>query len=246
MGAQESSERIPQHIAIIMDGNGRWAKKRGMPRTYGHKKGAETVRHVVEECANFGIKYLTLFGFSTENWSRPVEEVSELMSLIRYYIKSNAAELHKNGIRLRVIGERHRLEDDVIKIIESVEELTAQNTRLTLTIAFSYGARQELLHAVQKIAHMVELGEIEPKNISIDDISNNLMTANIPDPDLLIRTSGELRISNFLLWQIAYAELIFVDTLWPDFGRTEIDYAIAEFNRRERRFGGVSTTDQNK
>lgn len=245
MDAQEDSERIPQHIAIIMDGNGRWAKKRGMPRTYGHKKGAETVRLVVEECAKSGIKYLTLFGFSTENWSRPTEEVSELMGLIRYYIKSNAAELHKNGIRLRIIGERHRLEDDVIKIIESVEELTAQNTRLTLTIAFSYGARQELLCAVQKIAHKVALGEIEPENISMDNISSNLMTADIPDPDLLIRTSGELRISNFLLWQIAYAELVFVDTLWPDFGRTEIDYAIAEFNRRERRYGSVITSNQN-
>ncbi len=230
---------IPQHVAIIMDGNGRWAQRRGLPRTAGHKQGAETVRRVVEEAANLGIRYLTLFGFSTENWSRPAEEVRALMGLMRYYVRSNVAELHKNGVRLRVIGERERLSPDVLKVVESAEETTAACDRINLTIAFSYGARQELVLAMRKLAGDVQAGRLSPADINADTISANLLTADLPDPDLLIRSSGEQRISNFLLWQIAYAELVFVDTLWPDFGRADLDFALAEYNRRERRLGGL-------
>ena len=231
----------PQHVAIIMDGNGRWAKKRAMPRTYGHKHGAETVRRVVEEAADIGIKYLTLFGFSSENWSRPEEEVSELMRLMRHYIRGNLADLDKNGVRLRIIGDRSRLDPDILETIENAEKTTAKNDRLHLTIAFSYGARQELVCAVQDIARHVKEGTLSPEEITENTIGNHLMTAGIPDPDLLIRTSGEQRISNFLLWQVAYAEFLFVDTLWPDFSRADLDYAVAEYNRRDRRFGGLKS-----
>ena len=235
-----SHRRIPQHVAIIMDGNGRWAKKRGMPRTFGHKKGAETVRKVVEEATNLGIKYLTLFGFSTENWNRPVEEVTELMGLMRHYVRSNVADLQKNGVRLRIIGERHRISQDVLEVIESAEQLTAHNDKIHLTIAFSYGARQELVAAAQKLAFEVQAGHLQPDEIDQTRFNHALMTSDLPDPDLLIRTSGEKRISNFLLWQLAYTELSFIDTLWPDFGRQDLEAAIDDFNGRERRFGAVS------
>jgi undecaprenyl diphosphate synthase len=233
-------ERIPQHVAIIMDGNGRWAKRRGLPRTLGHRQGAETVRRAVETATDLGIKYLTLFGFSTENWSRPAEEVGELMSLMRHYLRGNVAELHEKGVRLRIIGERERLEPDVLKIVESAEQTTAGNGRIHLTIAFSYGARQEMVLAARRLAEEVRAGRMTPEQIDQAAISQRLLTADLPDPDLLIRTSGEQRISNFLLWQLAYTELVFVDTLWPDFSRTDLDHAIQEFNKRERRYGGVA------
>lgn len=235
----DEQQTVPRHIAIIMDGNGRWAQKRGMPRVFGHRQGAETVRRVVEAAADAGVQYLTLFGFSTENWSRPQEEVQELMGLLRYYVRSNVAELHKNGVRLRVIGERERIERDVLDIIEQAETLTASNTRLHLTIAFSYGARQEIVLAMRKLAEDVQAGKLAPEDIDTSSVGNALLTADLPDPDLLIRTSGEQRISNFLLWQIAYAELVFTDTLWPDFGKSDLDDAIRIFQSRDRRFGGV-------
>ncbi len=235
----EQQKPVPRHIAIIMDGNGRWAQKRGLPRTLGHRQGAETVRRVVEAAADAGVKYLTLFGFSTENWSRPPDEVRELMSLMRHYVRGNVADLHKNGVRLRIIGERERIDADVLEIVEQAEQLTSTNDRLHLTIAFSYGARQEIVMAARKLAADVQAGKLIPEEIDASTVNSALLTADLPDPDLLIRTSGEQRISNFLLWQLAYAELVFVDTLWPDFGKTELNEAIRAYQGRDRRFGGV-------
>lgn len=235
----EQQQPVPRHIAIIMDGNGRWAQKRGLPRTLGHRQGAETVRRVVEAAAEAGVKYLTLFGFSTENWSRPAEEVRELMSLMRHYVRGNVADLHKNGVRLRIIGERERIDSDVLAIVEQAEQLTSTNDRLHLTIAFSYGARQEIVMAVRKLAADVQAGRLVPEEIDVSTVNSALLTADLPDPDLLIRTSGEQRISNFLLWQLAYAELVFVDTFWPDFGQAELNEAIRTYQGRDRRFGGV-------
>lgn len=236
----DAKQRIPQHVAIIMDGNGRWAQKRMMPRTLGHRQGAETVRKTVEAAADLGIKYLTLFGFSTENWNRPADEVSELMSLMRHYVRGNIAELHEKGVRLRIIGERHRLDADVLQIVENAEKLTAGNDRVHLTIAFSYGGRQEIVAAAQKLAFEVQAGTLRPEEIDQTRLGHALLTADLPDPDLLIRTSGEKRISNFLLWQLAYTELVFLDTLWPDFGKGDLEAAIAEFNGRDRRYGGIA------
>lgn len=235
----EQQQPVPRHIAIIMDGNGRWAQKRGLPRTLGHRQGAETVRRVVEASADAGVKYLTLFGFSTENWSRPADEVRELMSLMRHYVRGNVADLHKNGVRLRIIGERERIDPDVLAIVEQAEQLTSTNDRLHLTIAFSYGARQEIVMAVRKLAADVQAGKLIPEEIDVSTVNSALLTADLPDPDLLIRTSGEQRISNFLLWQLAYAELVFVDTFWPDFGKAELNEAIRTYQGRDRRFGGV-------
>lgn len=231
---------VPQHVAIIMDGNGRWAKKRGMPRTFGHRQGAETVKAVVRAAAELGVRYLTLYGFSTENWSRPADEVSELMSLMRHYVRGNIADLHKNGVRLKIIGERWRLDKDILEMIENAETLTENNDKITLTIAFSYGGRQELLHAVQAIAKDVAAGKLAPEAITETTLGNALMTADLPDPDLLIRTSGEQRLSNFLLWQMAYTELMFVDTYWPDFGKADLQAAIDSFRGRDRRFGKIA------
>lgn len=233
---------VPQHVAIIMDGNGRWAKKRGMPRTFGHRQGAETVKTVVRAAADLGVRYLTLYGFSTENWSRPADEVSELMSLMRHYVRGNIADLHKNGVRLKIIGERWRLDKDVLEIIENAEALTDKNTNITLTIAFSYGGRQELVQAVQAIARDVAAGKLAPEAISEATLGSALMTADLPDPDLLIRTSGEQRLSNFLLWQMAYTELMFVDTYWPDFGKADLQAAIDSFRGRDRRFGKIASS----
>ncbi len=235
----EQQQPVPRHIAIIMDGNGRWAQKRGLPRTLGHRQGAETVRRVVEASADAGVKYLTLFGFSTENWSRPADEVRELMSLMRHYVRGNVADLHKNGVRLRIIGERERIDPDVLAIVEQAEQLTSTNDRLHLTIAFSYGARQEIVMAARKLAADVQAGKLIPEEIDVSTVNSALLTADLPDPDLLIRTSGEQRISNFLLWQLAYAELVFVDTFWPDFGKAELNEAIRTYQCRDRRFGGV-------
>lgn len=229
----------PTHIAIIMDGNGRWAKARGLPRTAGHKRGADSVRAVVKGCGELGVKYLTLYAFSAENWSRPQDEVGDLMGLLRLYLKKELNDLHKQGIRLRVIGDRKRLASDIVDLIESAEAQTVQNTMMTLVIAISYGAHQEIVEAVQSIAKDVESGSLTPDQISAQTIEQRLYTGDIPPPDLIIRTSGEQRLSNFLLWQAAYSEFMFVDTLWPSFGHDDLCAAIAEYHRRDRRYGRI-------
>ncbi|MBI3505711.1 MAG: isoprenyl transferase [Proteobacteria bacterium] len=234
-----SQGTTPQHVAIIMDGNGRWAKARGLPRVAGHRRGAEAVRNAVEAAGELGVRYLTLFGFSSENWRRPADEVSDLMGLLRHYLRSEIAELHGKGVRVRVIGDRTRLPADVVALVDGAEETTRANTRLDLVIALSYGARDELVAAARALAQAAKRGEIDPDKIDEAAFAERLHTAGIPDPDLLVRTSGEKRISNFLLWQCAYTEFVFLDVLWPDFGRREFEAAIAEFGRRERRYGAV-------
>lgn len=230
----------PRHVAIIMDGNGRWARARGLPRTFGHKKGAEAVRRVVEAAPDLGIRYLTLFGFSSENWSRPLAEVETLMGLLRTYLLKELAELHQNDVRLRVIGDRSTLARDIVDLIQQAERLTEGNTRLTLTIALSYGARNEIAGAARRLASMVAEGALSAADITPERLEGEMMTAGIPDPDLVIRTSGEQRISNFLLWQAAYAELLFVDEMWPDFNGDSLAAAVAVFGKRERRFGALA------
>ncbi|MBM3515383.1 MAG: isoprenyl transferase [Alphaproteobacteria bacterium] len=229
----------PVHVAIIMDGNGRWAKARGLPRTAGHKRGADAVRRVVNAAPDLGISYLTLFGFSSENWSRPEPEVKDLMGLLRLYLQSEIADLDKNGVRFRVIGDRSRLPPETVALIDKAERETRSNTRLNLVIALSYGSRQEIIAAARALAADCRDGRISPEQIDERAVSERLFTADIPDPDLLIRTSGEQRISNFLLWQLAYTELVFTDTLWPDFGFEDLAAAVAAFRGRDRRFGAV-------
>jgi len=224
-----------------MDGNGRWAKARGLPRTAGHRKGVESVRRTVEAARELGISYLTMFGFSSENWRRPEGEVFDLMQLLRFYLRSEIAELHKNGIRLRVIGDRSRLSADIVTMIENAEELTRANANLNLIIALSYGSRQEITSAARQMVEDALAGRLQPEDVTEESFSGRLLTSDIPDPDLLVRTSGEQRISNFLLWQSAYTELVFVDTLWPDFTKRDLEDAIREFNQRDRRFGAVGT-----
>ncbi len=233
----ETSARPPAHVAIIMDGNGRWARARGLPRTVGHHRGVEAVRRTVEAAGELGIGYLTLFGFSTENWGRPEEEVSELMGLLRKYLRSEVAELHRNGVRLQVIGDRSRLKPDIVDLIDNAEQVTRDNTTLQLTVALSYGARQEITAAARRLAEAVRDGDLDLDRLDEAALAERLFTDGMPDPDLVIRTSGEKRISNFLLWQAAYAELVFVDTLWPDFNRDHLEMAIGEFQRRDRRYG---------
>jgi undecaprenyl diphosphate synthase len=234
------SNTAPGHVAIIMDGNGRWAKARGLPRTAGHKKGVDAVRRTVEAARELGIGTLTIFSFSSENWRRPEEEISDLMGLLRFYLRSEVTELHRAGIRLRVIGDRKRLSDDINRLIANAEEMTRDNRVMTLVVALSYGSRLEIVHAARRLADEVAAGRLSPDAIDEDALSARLYTADIPDPDLIIRTSGEKRISNFLLWQAAYAELVFVDTLWPDFTKRDLEAAIEEFHRRERRFGATT------
>ncbi|HSV28841.1 MAG TPA: isoprenyl transferase [Candidatus Omnitrophota bacterium] len=229
----------PAHVAIIMDGNGRWAKARGLPRTAGHKRGAEAVRQAVECARELGIAYLTLYAFSSENWKRPVGEVTDLMGLLRLYLRNEVASLHKNGIRLKVIGDRSRLGPDIVKLIQESEAKTAANTALTLTLALSYGGRQEIVEAARQVARDVAAGLLSPDAVDEDAVAARLFTHDMPDPDLIIRTSGEKRISNFLLWQGAYAELVFTDVLWPDFGRAELEAALRDFHGRERRYGNA-------
>ena len=230
----------PNHVAIIMDGNGRWAQARGLPRIEGHRRGAQSVRTAVECSVKFGIRYLTLYSFSSENWKRPAREVQDLMGLLRRYLLSEIADLHKNGVRLRVIGDREALSADIVKLIEEGEVITAGNDKLDLIVALSYGGRSEIISAIQKIAKKVEAGQLTSGAIDERVLEAHLETADIPDPDLLIRTSGEQRISNFLLWQIAYSELVFMDTLWPDFSEKDFLMAINEYQRRERRFGATA------
>ncbi|MEI6204122.1 MAG: isoprenyl transferase [Enhydrobacter sp.] len=229
----------PQHIAIIMDGNGRWAKSRGLPRVAGHRRGADAVRKVIRGAGELGIPVLTLFAFSTENWTRPADEVSDLMGLLRHYLRNELEQLGRNGARLRVIGDRDRLAKDIQKDISDAETRTRANTRIDVNICINYGARDEILRATRNLARKVAAGELAVEKIDEATFERELLTAGVPDPDLLIRTSGEQRISNFLLWQCAYAELVFVDTLWPDFGKEHLEKAIAEFRKRERRYGGV-------
>ena len=229
----------PNHVAIIMDGNGRWAKARGLPRVAGHRRGADAVRRVVRGAGELGIPVLTLFAFSTENWTRPVDEVNDLMGLLRHYLRNELDELRKNGARLRVIGNREGLASDIVRDISDAENMTRGNSRIDVNICINYGARAEILQAIRSLARQVAAGELSADRIDEDCFESELLTAGVPDPDLLIRTSGEQRISNFMLWQCAYAELVFVDTLWPDFGKEHLEQAIAEFRRRERRYGGV-------
>lgn len=232
---------IPQHVAIIMDGNGRWANKRGLPRTIGHSKGVEAVRESVRAAGEAGVKYLTLFAFSSENWSRPHSEVNDLLGLLRRFIRRDLAELHRENVRIRVIGDRDNLRGDILPLLVEAEETTRHNTALTLVIAFNYGARDEIVRAVVKLARDVEAGVLKASDIDADMIGRNLDTADIPDPDLIIRTSGEERLSNFLLWQAAYSELVFLPDYWPDFDRNLFFDALKVFASRDRRFGGLSS-----
>ena len=235
----EENLKIPAHVALILDGNGRWAKKRGLPRQLGHKKGCETLEQVVEDAARLGIRYLTVYGFSTENWKRPEEEVGALMQLFRFYAKRLLAMAEKNNIRVRMIGERNRFAPDLIEAINGLEEKTKDNTGMTFVIAVNYGSRDEITRAVRKIMTDAKEGKLAPEETE-KVLSSYLDTAGIPDPDLMIRTSGELRLSNYLLWQLAYSELYVTECLWPDFNKEELLNAIRQYNKRERRFGGVT------
>ena len=230
---------IPEHVAIILDGNGRWAKKRGLPRSMGHKEGCKAVEAIVPDAANLGIKYLTVYGFSTENWKRDSVEVSALMQLFRYYMVRLLNIAKENNVRVRVIGERSRFDADLIEGFNRLEEETKDNTRLTFTIAVNYGARDEIVRAAKKYAEAVAEGLIRAEDLTEEMFAGYLDTAGLPDPDLLIRTGGELRISNYLLWQCAYTEFYVTETLWPDFDRKELEKAIESYQKRDRRFGGV-------
>jgi undecaprenyl diphosphate synthase len=237
-GAQKRDPRpLPRHIAIIMDGNGRWAEARGLPRVVGHRRGAEAVRRTVSGAVELGIPYLTLFGFSSENWKRSAGEIGDLMGLLRHYLLAEIAELDRRRIRLRVIGQLDRLAPDIVEMIARAEELTRGNSAITLTMALSYGGRAEIVAAVQAVAAAAAAGRLPVAAIDEECFSRYLFTPNLPDPDLLIRTSGEQRLSNFMLWQCAYSELFFTKTLWPDFGKSDLEEAIAEYCGRERRYG---------
>lgn len=238
--ASTAALQPPRHIAIVMDGNGRWAKQRGRPRTFGHNEGVEALRRTVEAAGDLGVGYLTVFGFSTENWRRPIEEVSALMDLLRLFVARDLEKLARSGVRVRVIGGREGLQPDILDIIRDAEERTASNDKLNLTIAFNYGGQDEIVRAAKSLALDAAAGRIDPEKIDADAFAARLDTQRLPPLDMLVRTSGEYRLSNFLLWQAAYAELVFVDTLWPDFGREALDQAIAQYQQRERRFGQVA------
>ena len=227
----------PTHVAIIMDGNGRWAQEHGVSRSKGHRKGADAVREAIEGAVDAGVEYLTLYAFSTENWNRPADEVHDLMGLLRMYLKKEVRTLAKEGVRLMVIGRRDSLSADIREMIEQAEQKTEHNTRLTLVIALSYGSREEIVHATQNLALKVKTGELAPEDITESVLDDELYTGSIPDPDLIIRTSGEQRLSNFLMWQAAYSEFLFLPTLWPDFTRQIFADAVEEFKGRDRRYG---------
>jgi len=231
---------MPQHVAIIMDGNGRWAHARGLPRSAGHRKGVEALRRAVRAAGAMGIEYLTIFSFSSENWSRPPAEVSFLLDLMRHFVRQDVAELHRENVRIKIIGERSGLAADIVALIEETEQRTRSNTGLTLIVAFNYGSRQEIAVAARDLAIAVRDGRVAPESITPELLGSYLATEGIPDPDLLIRTSGEQRLSNYLLWQCAYTEFVFVDEFWPDFNRETLQRAIAEYLTRERRFGGIT------
>lgn len=234
-----SNLKIPNHVAIILDGNGRWAKKRFMPRNYGHMQGAKVVEQICEDADSIGIKYLTVYAFSTENWNRSQDEVDALMKLLRNYLKDCIKRANNNNMRVRVIGEKSRLNDDIRSKIEELEECSKNNTGLHFTIALNYGSRDEIARAVKKMAKDVEDGKISSDDVDESLIAEYLDTRGIPDPDLLIRTSGEERLSNFLLWQLAYTEFYFTDVLWPDFNKNELVKAVEKYSSRDRRFGKV-------
>lgn len=223
-----------------MDGNGRWARDRGLPRALGHRQGVEAVRRAVRAAIELKITYLTIFSFSSENWKRPIEEVDDLMGLMKRFIRRDLAELHEAGVCIRVIGQRQHVDNELTTLIDEAVELTRGNDVLTLVIAFNYGSRSEIAGAARKLAEQVAEGELHPSDITVERIANALDTSGIPDPDLLIRTSGEMRLSNFLLWQTAYSEFVFLDCYWPDFDKAAFEIAIEEFRSRERRFGGLS------
>jgi len=231
---------VPRHVAIIMDGNGRWAAARGLPRVEGHRRGVEALRKTVRAAGEMGIACLTIFSFSSENWQRPASEVRDLMGLLRRFIRNDLAELHSNNVRVRVIGERDDLEPDILRLLEEAEELTRENDGLTLVVAFNYGARNEIARAARRIAEDVARGALKPQAITEEMIGRHLDAPDLSDPDLIIRTSGEQRLSNFLLWQAAYSELVFSPVYWPDFDRATLEAAIEEYRRRERRFGGLA------
>ncbi|GAB5505762.1 MAG: isoprenyl transferase [Rhizobiaceae bacterium] len=233
----------PEHIAIIMDGNGRWAKERGLPRAAGHRAGVEALRETVRAAGELGVRWLTVYAFSSENWSRPKSEVSDLMGLLKLFIRRDLADLHANGVRVRVIGRREGLDPEIGALLREAEALTALNTKNNLMIAFNYGGRDEIVRAGRRIAEAVAEGKLTPDAICEETFADYLDTAGIPDPDLVIRTSGEKRLSNFLPWQSAYSELVFAPCYWPDFGRAELAGAVEEFSTRERRFGGVAARD---
>ena len=230
---------VPRHVAIIMDGNGRWAAARGLPRGEGHRRGVEALRRTVRAAGDLGIAFLTIFSFSAENWSRPPAEIRELMVLLRRFIRRDLADLHRRGVRVRVIGEREDLDSDIRRLLDEAEELTKHNSRLVLVVAFNYGARQEIARAARRMAAQVAAGDLALNAVTADKLAGYLDAPDVPDPDLIIRTSGEQRLSNFLLWQAAYSELVFVPAYWPDFDRAALEDAIIEYRRRERRFGGL-------
>jgi undecaprenyl diphosphate synthase len=235
----DSGFEPPRHIAIIMDGNGRWAAERGLPRTEGHRRGVDALRRTVRAVGEMGIRILTIFSFSAENWSRPPAEIRDLMGLLRRFIGNDLAELHQNNVRVRIIGERDGLDSEIRRLLEEAEELTRENGGLLLVVAFNYGGRQEIARASRRVAELVAAGKLAPGDITADMIGRHLDAPDLPDPDLIIRTSGEQRLSNFLMWQSAYSELVFVPTYWPDFERATLENAVAEYRRRERRFGGL-------
>jgi len=233
-----ANSSAPRHIAIIMDGNGRWARQRMRPRTFGHAEGVEALRRTVEAARDLGVQYLTVFGFSTENWRRPVEEVNALFDLLRLYVARDLDRLNNNGVRIRIVGEREGLQRDIAEIISNAQEKTKHNDKLHLTIAFNYGGQSEIARAAQRAAEDVAAGKLAPRELTTERFAQYLDTAELPAPDLLIRTSGESRLSNFMLWQAAYAELVFLEVLWPDFNKQSLEEAIELYRRRERRFGG--------
>lgn len=235
----QENTKIPQHIAIILDGNGRWAKKRHMPRNMGHAQGSKAVERVCEDAYKLGVKYLTVYAFSTENWSRPQEEVDALMNLLRSYMKDCVKISQKNNMRVRIIGDKSRLAADIQESIATLEEASKDNTGLYFQVAINYGGRDEIVRAVKKVAAKVQNGELTAEQITDEVIANHLDTAGVPDPDLLIRTSAEQRISNFLLWQLSYSEFYFPEVLWPDFTKSDLEKAIEFYNSRERKFGGL-------
>ncbi len=236
---QLNHPRTPRHVAVIMDGNGRWAQARGRPRLYGHHAGAKRVREIVEACPDLGVEYLTIFAFSTENWKRTQAEVSGLMKLFRRYLTREAQALFQNGVRVRFIGDRIRLDETLVRMMDELELMTAGNSRVHLTVALNYGGRDEVARATKRLAREVAAGRVDPEKVDETTLARFLDTCVLPDPDLVIRTSGEARISNFLLWQSAYAEYEFIDTLWPDFTRDEFARVVGNYAGRERRFGAV-------
>ena len=235
----EENKNIPAHVAIILDGNGRWAKAKGLPRNVGHMQGAKAVEDILVDARDMGIKYLTVYAFSTENWSRPEAEVSALMMLLRNYLKTSIKKSMKNNVRCRVIGDRSLLAKDIIEAIENLEKTTAENTGLTFTIAINYGSRDEIRRSFIKLADKVKNGELDPSDITEEMIASNLDTEYMPDPDLLIRTCNEQRVSNFLLWQLAYTEFYFTPVAWPDFNKAELEKAVEAYGNRNRKFGGL-------